>query len=89
MKKMHRKAKIPAIFSDNPELHRGFRSFCIDSHNNLTLETIQNYIITTGIQALVNTINHTTHTGPHITADLLLQQYNLNSVSKMTVSRDG
>jgi hypothetical protein len=56
IQKYTKTAKIPALFLDNPELYNGFKSFCIDIHDQLSLKMIQSYILLTRFPALVNAI---------------------------------
>ncbi len=74
IKKIHNKAKIPPILSDNPELYTGFRSFCVDNHHNLSSELVQDYILNKGLPALVISMNAYYPITGQVMTESLLQQ---------------
>jgi hypothetical protein len=47
---------LPCIFHDNYDLLHRFHNFCADNHHVLSSETTQNYLLQTGIPALIKSI---------------------------------
>jgi hypothetical protein len=87
IKDVHRKARIPPMLSDNPELYNGLQSFCVDNHHHLSTELVQDYILNKGLPALVISINQSFPITGQVTVESLMKQYSLKMISISTVNR--
>lgn len=80
--------KSPSIFNDYPDLATGFKEFCRNNQQLLTASLARDYLIETGLPALVNDMNaHRYVRDADVTIEQILNNYNLTSLTTRTVSR--
>jgi hypothetical protein len=77
---------LPQIFHDNSELLNGFHNYCADNHHVLSAERAQDYLLHTGIPALVTSIKLLNPHASLVTVKDVLNYYGMKYLCTRTVS---